>query len=134
MGATSTAYVVALRHGVEDKWLDLELGTLGGTERGGQEVRVRDRPVSQPCLLSPIGPRRPLFRGRIKTTSQTKQERNKALVLEAFDTLFNRRDYVAAEHTGRPNTYPVVGCECDRRRDLNFCWGWLFSRRISNSE
>ena len=29
--------------------------------------------------------------------SQTKQERNKALVLEAFDTLFNKRDYVAAE-------------------------------------
>ena len=29
--------------------------------------------------------------------TQTIQERNKALVLEAFDTLFNRRDYVAAE-------------------------------------
>ncbi len=29
--------------------------------------------------------------------SQTKQERNKALVLEAFDTLFNKRDYVGAE-------------------------------------
>jgi hypothetical protein len=28
--------------------------------------------------------------------SQTKQERNKALVLEAFDSLFNKRDYVAA--------------------------------------
>ena len=28
---------------------------------------------------------------------QTIQERNKALVLEAFDALFNRRDYVAAE-------------------------------------
>ena len=28
--------------------------------------------------------------------SQTKQERNKAFVLEAFDTLFNKRDYVAA--------------------------------------
>jgi hypothetical protein len=27
--------------------------------------------------------------------SQTKQERNKALVLEAFDTLFNKRDYAA---------------------------------------
>ena len=25
--------------------------------------------------------------------SQTMQERNKALVLEAFDTLFNKRDY-----------------------------------------
>jgi hypothetical protein len=26
----------------------------------------------------------------------TTQEKNKALVLEAFDTLFNKRDYVAA--------------------------------------
>jgi predicted SnoaL-like aldol condensation-catalyzing enzyme len=35
--------------------------------------------------------------------SQTIQERNKALVLEAFDTLFNRRDYVAAERFWSPN-------------------------------
>jgi len=28
---------------------------------------------------------------------QSIEERNKALVLEAFDTLFNRRDYMAAE-------------------------------------
>ena len=34
--------------------------------------------------------------------SQTTQERNKALVLEAFDTLFNRRDYAAAERFGSP--------------------------------
>ena len=34
--------------------------------------------------------------------SQTKQERNKALVLEAFDTLFNQRDYVAAERYWPP--------------------------------
>jgi hypothetical protein len=27
----------------------------------------------------------------------TSPERNKSLVLEAFDTLFNRRDYVAAD-------------------------------------
>lgn len=27
----------------------------------------------------------------------TSPEKNKALVLEAFDTLFNKRDYVAAE-------------------------------------
>ena len=32
--------------------------------------------------------------------SRTKQEKNKALVLEAFDTLFNKRDYVAAERCG----------------------------------
>jgi predicted SnoaL-like aldol condensation-catalyzing enzyme len=29
--------------------------------------------------------------------SQTKEARNKALVLRAFDTLFNKRDYAAAE-------------------------------------
>jgi predicted SnoaL-like aldol condensation-catalyzing enzyme len=29
--------------------------------------------------------------------SRTKREKNKAIVLEAFDTLFNKRDYVAAE-------------------------------------
>ena len=34
--------------------------------------------------------------------SQTKQERNKALVLEAFDTLFNKRDYAAAERYWSP--------------------------------
>src|SRR3954453_22337582 len=34
--------------------------------------------------------------------SQTKPERNKALVLEAFDTLFNKRDYFAAERYWSP--------------------------------
>ena len=34
--------------------------------------------------------------------SRTKQEKNKALVLEAFDTLFNRRDYLAAERYWSP--------------------------------
>ena len=31
------------------------------------------------------------------------QEKNKALVLEAFDTLFNKRDYAAAESFWSPN-------------------------------
>jgi predicted SnoaL-like aldol condensation-catalyzing enzyme len=35
--------------------------------------------------------------------SQTLQEKNKALVLEAFDTLFNKRDYATAEHYWSPN-------------------------------
>jgi predicted SnoaL-like aldol condensation-catalyzing enzyme len=35
--------------------------------------------------------------------SQTTQERNKALVLEAFDALFNRRDYAAAERFWSPS-------------------------------
>jgi len=34
--------------------------------------------------------------------SQSKQERNKAFVLEAFDTLFNKRNYVAAERYWSP--------------------------------
>ena len=34
--------------------------------------------------------------------SQTTQGRNKALVLEAFDALFNRRDYAAAERYWSP--------------------------------
>ena len=35
--------------------------------------------------------------------SRTKKSQNKALVLEAFDTLFNKRDYVAAERYWSPN-------------------------------
>ncbi len=35
--------------------------------------------------------------------SQTIQERNKALVCEAFDTLFNKRDYEAAKRYRWPN-------------------------------
>jgi predicted SnoaL-like aldol condensation-catalyzing enzyme len=35
--------------------------------------------------------------------SQTIESKNKALVLEAFDRLFNKRDYVAAEHYWSPN-------------------------------
>jgi predicted SnoaL-like aldol condensation-catalyzing enzyme len=35
--------------------------------------------------------------------SQTKQENNKALVLAAFDTLFNKRDYAAAERYWSPH-------------------------------
>jgi len=35
--------------------------------------------------------------------NQTKEAKNKALVLEAFDTLFNKRDYVMAERYWSPN-------------------------------
>ena len=34
--------------------------------------------------------------------SKTEETRNKALVLEAFDTLFNKRDYSAAERFWSP--------------------------------
>jgi predicted SnoaL-like aldol condensation-catalyzing enzyme len=35
--------------------------------------------------------------------NQTIESKNKALVLEAFDTLFNKRDYVAAERYWSPD-------------------------------
>jgi len=35
--------------------------------------------------------------------NQTRQEKNKALVLDAFDSLFNKRDYAAAEEYWSPN-------------------------------
>ena len=35
--------------------------------------------------------------------SQTRQEKNKTLVLDAFDTLFNKRDYAAAEKYWSPD-------------------------------
>jgi len=35
--------------------------------------------------------------------SETAQEKNKALVLEAFDALFNKKDYAAAEKYWSPN-------------------------------
>src|SRR5438128_11732912 len=35
--------------------------------------------------------------------SRTQESSNKALVLEAFDTLFNKRDYVAAERYWSPH-------------------------------
>jgi predicted SnoaL-like aldol condensation-catalyzing enzyme len=35
--------------------------------------------------------------------NQSKEEKNRALVLEAFNTLFNRRDYVTAERYWSPN-------------------------------
>jgi predicted SnoaL-like aldol condensation-catalyzing enzyme len=35
--------------------------------------------------------------------SRTKEEKNKALILEAFDTLFNKRDYAAAERYWSPH-------------------------------
>jgi len=38
-----------------------------------------------------------------KTTS----EQNKALVLEAFDALFNKRDYEAAEKFWSPSLHPT---------------------------
>src|SRR5579859_91986 len=40
---------------------------------------------------------------KTKMASETIESKNKALVLEAFDTLFNKRDYVAAERYWSPD-------------------------------
>jgi predicted SnoaL-like aldol condensation-catalyzing enzyme len=40
---------------------------------------------------------------KTKIASETIESKNKALVLEAFDTLFNKRDYAAAERFWPPN-------------------------------
>jgi predicted SnoaL-like aldol condensation-catalyzing enzyme len=34
----------------------------------------------------------------VRKMAKTTEQANKALVLEAFDTLFNKRDYQAVEH------------------------------------
>ena len=39
---------------------------------------------------------------------KTTPEQNKALVLEAFDTLFNKRDYAAAERYWSDLRIPVI--------------------------
>ena len=50
--------------------------------------------------------------------TQTSQERNKALVLEAFDALFNQRDYVAAERFWSPNYIQHSAHRSGTRRPL----------------
>src|SRR2546425_12284379 len=40
---------------------------------------------------------------KTKMASETIESKNKAFVLEAFDTLFNKRDYAAAERFWSPN-------------------------------
>jgi hypothetical protein len=53
---TSAAYAVALRHGVEYKWLDLE-AELWEALKETVKKWDRNRPPSQTCLLYAIGPR-----------------------------------------------------------------------------
>jgi deazaflavin-dependent oxidoreductase (nitroreductase family) len=52
----------------------------------------RDIPI---MVLEPVAPH--------PSVGNPAEERNKALVLEAFDTLFNRRDYAAAQRFWSPN-------------------------------
>src|SRR6059036_718623 len=57
--------------------------------------------ANQPSNV-PLG-RNPVCRVRRKRMNQTIESKNKALVLEAFDTLFNKRDYAAAERFWSPD-------------------------------
>jgi deazaflavin-dependent oxidoreductase (nitroreductase family) len=71
----------------------------------------RDIPI---MVLEPIAPRTPVtpfvryrstpipYQGGTAMTTAA-EERNKAFVLEAFDTLFNRRDYAAAQRFWSPD-------------------------------
>src|ERR1700723_556867 len=45
--------------------------------------------------------------------SNSSPERNKAIVLEAFETLFNKRDYAAAERFWSPNYIQHIIAEGD---------------------
>jgi hypothetical protein len=45
---------------------------------------------------------------KTKMASETIESKNKAFVLEAFDTLFNKRDYVAAERFGHRTTFSTA--------------------------
>ena len=45
----------------------------------------------------------PVGMAKTKMASETIESKNKAFVLEAFDTLFNKRDYAAAERFWSPN-------------------------------
>ena len=49
-----------------------------------------------------------------KTKTKTTPEQNKVLVLEAFDTLFNKRDYAAAERHGGSGSQV---CQIASKRD-----------------
>jgi hypothetical protein len=50
--------------------------------------------------------------------SQTIEDKNKALVLKAFDTLFNKRDYAAAERFWSPTTFSTASTS---RPDAKAC-------------
>ena len=61
---------------------------------------MADKPVKIPGPEHPFTPE-PVV--SVAEQSSSKEANNKALVMEAFDTLFNRRDYAAAERYWSPN-------------------------------
>jgi predicted SnoaL-like aldol condensation-catalyzing enzyme len=64
--------------------------------------------------------------------SQSTEARNKANVLEAFDTLFNKRDYVAAARFCSPN-YVQHSAHIEPGRDGLFNLTKACRRRSSTS-
>ncbi len=48
--------------------------------------------------------------------SQSTATKNKAIVLEAFETLFNKRDYAAAERFWSPNYIQLSALEIESQR------------------
>src|SRR2546423_1155243 len=69
-------------------------------------VQVGDRKIHEKALSVPTFTGSPLDNvGTLleKDMKRTTSTENKTLVLEAFDTLFNKRDYVAAERYRSPN-------------------------------
>jgi predicted SnoaL-like aldol condensation-catalyzing enzyme len=64
--------------------------------------------------------------------SQSTQSKNKALVLEAFDTLFNKRDYAAAERFWSPN-YIQHSAHIERAAKVSSTSSRLLRRRSDTS-
>ena len=67
--------------------------------------------------------------------SQSRESKNKALVLKAFDTLFNQRDYVAAERFWSPSyiqhsARPGHCRQCARRLRQSSSEGAHFQRTV----
>src|SRR5580704_7140667 len=78
----------------------LRVTRLRGAARYGPSGRgIGSRPTSVGLRNGQTGQREP----KENQVTQTIEEKNKAFVLEAFDTLFNKRDYAAAERFWSPN-------------------------------
>ena len=62
----------------------------------------------------------------------TLEDKNKARVLEAFDTLFNRRDYAAAEKFWSPNYIQHSAHIGPVAKDCSI-WSSIFRQRSNTS-
>jgi len=104
-----------------------------GGEKSVNAVWTYDGSISRRCPHQ--GTRRVLSGSRRRDNrairegvmSQTIQEKNKALVLDAFDTLFNKRNYAAAEKYWSPN-YIQHSAHIERRVAMD-CSIWSATHR-----